>query len=213
VTAAAPDIRVIVPSDRDVHPLGAAVLIACAVVDAVAAGLLLFDAPLAPPLAPPFKSLAVALLHGIAVLLVCGLPRARPSRRWLCVTAVMAVPLVGVAVAGALSFTRGRGSIAMGRRRKSRPGPTLTIDAVQRLGSALSPYDALGCGDAEQRRGALSGLSRRGDPGAIVLLRRAAAGDDPDLALSAALVLDEIGERTERELDRVDSAEVRDGTR
>ena len=209
MTAAAPDIRVIVPSDREVQPLGAAVLIACAVVDAVAAGLLLFGAPFAPPL----KNLAIALLHGIAVLLVCGLPRARPSRRWLCVTAVMAVPLVGVAVAGALSFTRGRGSIAMGRRRKSRPGPALTSDAVRRLGRALSPYDALGCGDEEQRRGALSGLLRRGDPEAIVLLRRAAAGDDPDLALSTALVLDEIGERTERQLDRLDSAEVRDGTR
>ena len=85
--------------------------------------------------------------------------------------------------------------------------------AMERLRDSLSPYDALDSGDDEQRRAALSTLSRRGDRGAIALLRRAASGRDPDLALSAALVLDEIGERTERELDRVDSAEVRDGTR
>jgi len=209
MTAGAPGIRVITPADREMHSLTAAVLIACAVVDAVAAGLLLLGAPLTPPL----EGLAVTLLHGMAVLLVCALPRARPSRRWLCVTAVMAVPFVGVAVAGALSMARGRGSLAMGRRRKARPGLGLTIDTVQRLGSALSPYDALGCRDEDQRRGALSGLSRRGDPDAIVLLRRAAAGEDPDLALSAALALDELGERAERQLDLLDSAEARDGTR
>ena len=124
----------------------------------------------------------------------------------------MAVPFVGVAVAGAVSFTSGRGTLASGRRRRARPGKVLTITTVQRLGSALSPWDALGCGDEEQRRGTLKWLSRRGDPEAIVLLRRAAAGDDPDLALSAALVLDEIGERTERELDRLGPAEARDGT-
>ena len=208
MTTAAQELPIIVPSDRVAHLRPAAVLIACAAVDAIAAGSLLVRAPLASPLA----ALAVALLHGMAVLLVCALPRARPSRRWLCVTAVMAVPLVGVAVAGALWFTRGRGSIARARRRRARPGPALTIDAVQRLGSALSPCDALGCGDEEQRRGALSGLSRRADPEAIVLLRRAAAGDDPDLALYAALVLDEVGERAERQLDRSNPAEARDGT-
>jgi HEAT repeat protein len=66
-------------------------------------------------------------------------------------------------------------------------------------------------GDEEQRRAALWALSRRGDPEAIALLRRAAAGRDPDLALSAALVLDEVGERAERHLDRLDLAEVRHG--
>ena len=82
---------------------------------------------------------------------------------------------------------------------------------MQRLGGGLSPYDALDGGDEEQRRAALLALSRRGDPEAIALLRRAAAGRDPDLALSAALVLDEIGERAERRVERLDSAEVRRG--
>ena len=41
------------------------------------------------------------------------------------------------------------------------------------------------------------------------MLRRAAAGRDPNLAISAALVLDEIGERAEREAGRLDPVEVR----
>ena len=81
--------------------------------------------------------------------------------------------------------------------------------SVQRLGTALSPCDALDCGDEEQRRAALSALSRREDSEAIALLRRTAAGRDPDLALPAALVLDEIGERAERRVNRLDPAVVR----
>jgi len=76
--------------------------------------------------------------------------------------------------------------------------------ALKHLGGALSTYDALESGDDERRRAALSALSRRGDPEAIALLRRAAAGRDSDLALCAALVLDEIAERTERRIDQLD---------
>jgi HEAT repeat protein len=99
-----------------------------------------------------------------------------------------------------------------GRRRKARRRPPLTVAAIQHLGDALSPCEALDCGDEEQRRAALSALSGRGDPEAIMLLRRAAASRDSDLALSAALVLDEISERVERRADRPAPATVRYGT-
>ena len=79
------------------------------------------------------------------------------------------------------------------------------MDAIQRLGDALSPRDALDCGDEEQRRAALSALSRREDLEAITLLRRATAGSDPALAVSAALILDEVGERAERRMKPRDS--------
>ena len=81
---------------------------------------------------------------------------------------------------------------------------------MRRLAGALSPCDALACGDVDERRSALSALGRREDPEAIALLRRAAAGPDPDLAMSAALVLDEIGERAERRAERVVAVESRD---
>ena len=205
--AVLPAIRAIAISDRENRLQEGVLVAACAAVDAIAAGILLLGTPLPPSL----EVLAAAVSHGTAVLLVSGLVGARPSRRWLCVAAVLAIPFVGVAVATATLATEGRGSAALERRRKARRRPALTMAAMQRLGGALSPYDALDGGDEEQRRAALSALSRRGDPEAIGLLRRAAAGRDPDLALSAALVLDEIGERAERRVGRLDPAEVRHG--
>ena len=196
-----PLMRAIASSDRADRRRATALVAACAAVDAVAAGILLLGTPL-PPL---LEGLTAAISHGMAVLLLCALPpRARPSRRWLCAAAVLAVPCVGAAVAAATVLTRGRGAAAVRRRRKTQRQPALTRAAMLRLRDALSPYDALYCGDEEQRRDALATLSRCGDREAIALLRRAAAGRDPDLALSAALALDEIGERAERRSDRAD---------
>jgi len=203
--AAAPRIRVIGPSDRGDRTRGVGLLAACAALDAVAAGILLLDTPLPPPL----KGVAAAVSHGAAVLLLSCSAREQPSRRWLSAAAVLAVPCVGTAVAIAILLTSGRGSTSMGQRRKARWRRSLPMAALQRLGTALSPCDALDRGDEEQRRAALSALSRREDPEAIALLRRTAAGRDPDLALPAALVLDEIGERAERHVNRLDPAEVR----
>lgn len=197
-------IRVTARSDWAGHPRGAPLLLACAGLEALAVGLLLFGAPLSLWIVGP----VAAVSHGAAVLLLFGLARSRPSCRWLCVAAVLAVPLVGVAVPAAVLATRERGPSATRRRRNVRRRPALTMTEMRRLGGALSPCDALD-GDEEQRRIALSALSRRGDPEAIALLRWAAAGRDPDLALSAALVLDEIGERAEHRVDRLDPAELR----
>ena len=202
---ATPMLRALAPSDREERPYLVALVAACAAIDAVAAGMLLLGTTL-PPL---LEGLAAAVSHGTVVLLLNGLAGARPSRRWLCVAAVLAVPCVGAAVAAAVLCTNGRGSAAMARRRKARRRPSLTMAEMQRLGEALSPCDALGCGDEAQRRAALSALSRRSDPEAIALLLRTAAGRDPDLALSAALVLDEISEHAERQVGRLDPPEVR----
>ena len=205
MTVTALAIRVIARSDRGRRPNEAVLLVVCAAVDAVAAGILLFGTPL--PLS--LEALAAAVAHGTAVLVMSGLARARPSRRWLCVAAVLAVPFVGAAVATAIFFARGDGSTAKRRRRETRRRAALTMAGVKRLGAALSLCDALDGGDEEQRRAALSVLSQREDPEAIALLLRAARGRDPDLALSAALVLDEIGERAERKVDLPEPAEVR----
>jgi len=54
----------------------------------------------------------------------------------------------------------------------------------------------------------LATLVRRIDTEALASLRWAMASPDPDLALSAALALDEIGERAERRFTR-NATEVR----
>lgn len=196
--AVAPACPAVATPDRQGFAWACALIVACAAADAVAAAVLLLDTSLPSSLLGPT---AVAG-HATAVLLTLGLARARPSRRWLFVAPVLAIPLVGVAVAAASCFTRGRGTIEMRRRQKARRSTTPTVAAIQRLVDALSPSDALDCGDEEHRRAALSALARRQDPDAIATLRRATAGGDPEVALSAALILDEVGKRTERRMDR-----------
>ena len=182
----------------------AALLVACAAADAIAAGILLIGTPLPRPL----EMLAAAIPHGAAVLAIALAARARPERRWLCVASLLAVPLAGLAVATASLFTGGRGTIRLERLTRRPPRRGTTIEAARRLGDTPSPCDALLCGDEEEQRAALANLRRRGDPEAIALLRRSTSGPDPDLALSAALALDEIGERAERGAEQVELVEA-----
>ena len=207
MSATSPSIWVLAGPEREARSRGAFVLVACAAVDALAAGILLVGTSLPHPL----ELLSAAALHATAILLIVGHSHERPSLRWLSAAALLVVPFAGVAIAGAILGTTGRGTVSIGRHRRTRRRPTLTRAELLRMGGALSPCEALECDDEDQRRDALAALSRRGDAEAIVLLRRAAASRDPDLALSAALALDEIGERAERELRRSRTAEVRHG--
>ena len=183
-----------------------ALLAACTAIDAIATGILLLGTPV--PATSP--GVAATALHVIAALLLAGLSRAPSARRLLCLAAALALPFAGFGVAAAVLLTRGRGSAAMERRSRARGREALSVIATRRLGGALSTADALVCGDEDERRAALSALARRADPEAMALLRWAAAGRDPDLALSAAMTLDEINERAERRLiGRSGTARVR----
>jgi hypothetical protein len=181
------------------------VIASAAAIDALAVAILFHGTSLASPL----EGLVAGALHLAAVMLFLVLHGGRASRRRLCFAAALTVPVVGVAIAAAALATRGQ-SAAPVRLHRDAPRRRAPLKAVlERLGSALSPCDALGPGDEEQRRSALSELSRRSDPEAIAVLRWATAGRDPDLALSAALVLDVIRERAERRAQWMDLAEAR----
>ncbi|MGH9868511.1 MAG: hypothetical protein ACREAA_10160 [Candidatus Polarisedimenticolia bacterium] len=190
-------LRAVAKSNREERAPWAAAVVLCAVIDAMAGGVLLLDTALPQEL----ELIAAMVLHAMAALLLSALLRAQPSRRWVCVAALLAVPCVGAVVAVALLGTRGRGTARIGLRRKARRRPAFRLAVARPIGDVLSPCDALDCDDEELRRAVLSSLARRSDPEAITLLRRAAGGRDLDLALSSALSLDEIAERAERHRD------------
>lgn len=166
--------------------------------DSAAAAILLG----AVPLPAPIGAIVVMAAHVIAILLLSSVTSVRPSRLWLCLTATLAVPCVGAAVAIAVLVTKGRGKARKARERTGRLRRKLTVAAIERMATALSPCDAMQSGDEDERRIAVLALSRDGGPAAIALLRRATAHPDPDVALSAALVLDELGARAEQLSDR-----------
>ena len=179
----------------------------CLALEAASLALLLSGASL---LGAP-RGVAAAVLHLTAALLVAAGPTPQSSRRWLCAAVVLAVPCVGAAVATAVLCTKGRGPDSAGRGFGIHRRRALTVADARRLGETLSPPDALDLGDEEQRRAALLALARRTDPEGVTLLRWAASGRDPDLALLAALALDEIRERAEAAASPVEPAAPRVG--
>ena len=184
-----------------------ACLVASGVCDAIAAGVVLLGTPL--PVATEF--VVASLAHACALMFVWSLDPARASRRWLNLAVVATIPCLGVFAVATVLSTRGRGPAARRPRPRPRELPILTEDAARRLASALSPCDALGLGDEEERLAALSTLTQRADAEAIALLRWVAAGRDPDHAVSAALALDRIGEHQERGMRRRGFEEIRRG--
>ena len=185
-------------------------LIVCVLLDTAAAGALLLAAP-GPDL---LAGVMAAALHLSGVLLLAAWPGPQTSRRWLCAASFLVLPWIGVAIAAAAWRTKGRGSAAIGPEPMAPERPAFTAAAARRLGDGLPPCDALLDGDDEERRVALAALSRRADQDGMAALRWAASGRDPDLALLAALTLDEIGERLERRLpDAAGAPEIRHAVR
>lgn len=208
VTVLAPRTGALVPSRLQGGGRLLAALLGCAIVDAVAVLLLLLPMPLETRQA----AIVAGMAHWAAMFFLTRWARAPADRLWLAYALFAVIPCLGGAVAAVVLMTRGRGLVSVRRRRRAR-GSKPTHAAARKLGSALSPGDALGCGDDEQRHAAMSMLSRRGDPQAIAVLRWIAAGRDADLALSAALALDEIAQREERRARRPELEEVRYGIR
>jgi len=174
--------------------------------DALAGGVLLAIGPQSEAAAV----VAAVVLHLSAALLLGAWRSVQPARRALAAIAVLAMPCAGAAIAAAVLATRGRGSAVFGHDREPRPRPAPAVAASLLAGHCIPLSDALLDGGEEERLAALAALIRRADPEAFALLRWAAAGRDPELALLAALALDEVDELTERrERPRAAALQVR----
>lgn len=194
MTAAARRLRAMEVRGAQRRPRWVPIVAVSATLDAIASGLLLQGA------ATPgeFPGLVFAVLHVMAALSFCALLRTAASHRWACLTAVLTLPFLGTGIAAVVLGTRGRGAVRLEHRRAANRRRGLQAAAARRLGQQPSACDALVNGNQEERYAVLSALAGRADPEAIALLRWAAAGRDPDLALQAALVLDQVSELAER---------------
>jgi hypothetical protein len=168
----------------------------CAFLDSVAA------IPLLRNDSSPAAIASAAALHVAASLLLAILPDPQPSRRWMSVAALLLIPGAGAFVVATLFLTRPRGLAEIQSRPKTPKRRAGALAAARELWRELTPCDALHGADEEQRLSALSALARRDDSEALLLLRRFTAAGDPELAMQAALALDQIYERAERRRGR-----------
>ncbi len=135
------------------------------------------------------------LLHVVAVASMLRLRGIDPTRRQLAAAMAFSLPLIGIAMAALVVSLRGRGGDEIlaghGPVRRSASGAELT----RRLTAGAPACQLLLSADAETRRGAIAALQRDPDARAIALLRWSLAQPGPDLALDAALALEELGVR------------------
>ncbi|HEY5948039.1 MAG TPA: hypothetical protein VIV40_21230 [Kofleriaceae bacterium] len=127
---------------------------------------------------------------------------AAPDRRALIVVVAALVPVIGPIASLYIDRERGRGgaelladSVALTSSRR------LTgAEIAQRLVGALPPCEALVSGDADARRATITQLSWRAGSEDIAILRWARNQRDADVAVEAALALNELEQRFEQNL-------------
>lgn len=138
--------------------------------------------------------LLAAALHLAAVALVTvrgGPPR---SQTLLAAALTLTLPLAGAPIAALMLGTDGGGAIGDTGPADAAPAPARASPAdLRRMAEGLSCCEALLVADADERRAILSTLSRHPDRNAVELLRWALASPHPDLAVEAALALEDIG--------------------
>jgi hypothetical protein len=141
-----------------------------------------------------------AALHAMALapLLAAGLPR---SQRSLAVALTLTLPMVGAPIALLALGTRGRSEISQEMIEEETQGPPLDRGEVQQMAGGLSSCESLLAASVEERRALLSSLTRRPDANAIALLRWALMAPDNDLAVEAALALEDISASFEARLE------------
>jgi len=136
---------------------------------------------------------AAAALHLLAFG-AAGLPsRAGRSQRALMAALTLTLPVLGAPVAMIVLATRGRGEVGQVPAREAPEPRALTVADVRRLTDGLSASESLMSGNADERSATVGMLARHPDAAAITLLRRAVAAGGADLAVEAALALEDLG--------------------
>lgn len=179
----------------------------------------------------PLPTVTAAALHLVATALVAADDRLTGSRRTLTVALVLSLPWVGAALAALVLKTPGRAELVDPEPLDAVPTAVFASDEIRMLADALPacdvlmtttasgriivgvPTDESGTSDTapvsapadadetEERRAMLASLTRRGDASAVAVLRWLTASSS-DIAVEAALALEELGSNFEVGLDK-----------
>jgi hypothetical protein len=141
--------------------------------------------------------IAPAALHLLAFG-AAGLGRqASRSQRALRAALTLTLPVLGGPVAMIALGTRRRGEVGEVPAREAPEKQSLTVADVRRLVGGLSASESLMSGSPDEKTATIGMLTRHPDAEAIALLRRAVATGDADLAVEAALALEDLGAQLE----------------
>jgi hypothetical protein len=137
--------------------------------------------------------IAPVALHLLAVAAAWVGPQASRSQRALMAALTLTLPVLGAPVAMVAVRTRRRGEVGEVPAREALDARPLTVADVRRLVDGLSASESLMSGSPDEKTATVGMLTRHPDAEAIALLRRAVASGDADLAVEAALALEDLG--------------------
>jgi hypothetical protein len=146
-----------------------------------------------------------ALLHALSALPLAAAATSISSERTLAGALGLAVPVFGLPLAALALATTARNELARaaghGEARAGAVAPPLDPEEVRRMAEAVPCCEAMLEGPAEERRAIIATLTRRADADAVALLRWALGAADADLAVEAALALEEVSATFEGRLE------------
>lgn len=143
--------------------------------------------------------LPLLILFAPSLLVFLFIPSC-PSRRLLCLVMAWSIPLVGVLLAYIVCRVEGEG-IELEEPEVERAERYMSVEDIHSLGDMPPLLERLMSKDPTERLAALVGLSRKADADTIDLLRYTIEHGRPEAVLDAALTLEEIDLRRDRELD------------
>jgi hypothetical protein len=185
------------------RPLPVAPWVMAAALDVAAAALIIFR--------PAHGGvLAAGALHVAAVIPILLWRSLTQSERALGGAFAFAIPVAGAPLAAIALGTAGRGEVVEADPDAAPPEvEPLRAEELRRLGEALPCCEALLTGSIDERRAIIATLTRRADADAVALLRWALGAADADLAVEAALALEEMTASFEARLAQLRQAIAR----
>ena len=151
----------------------------------------------------PLSFLAAAGLHAaaVAVVLLLAADRLAGSRRTLVAAMIFTLPVVGVGLSLLSLGTEPGGDLAEPAPPAPEEPKLPDIRRVRSVAGALPACEILMVAPLDERRATLAALARRGDANAVALLRWLVSTGS-EMAVEAALALDELGTAFEADLAR-----------
>jgi hypothetical protein len=138
-------------------------------------------------------------LHLLAVTAASLASRTSRSQRFLTAALTFTLPVLGAPIALLTLGIRGRGEVGEVPAREAADPWPMTVTAVRRITDGLSVWESLMSGTPAERAATVAMLARRGDRASIALLRRAVAVGSADVAVEAAMALEELHTGPDRE--------------
>jgi hypothetical protein len=141
--------------------------------------------------------IAVGMLHLLAVAAAGLASLTSRSQRALAASLTLTLPVLGAVVAMVTLGTTRRGEVGEVPAREPPDPWTVTVTSVRRITDGLSVWESLMSGSPAERSATVAMLARRADPASIALLRRAVTVGSADVAVDAAMALEDLRDELE----------------